>query len=143
MPYPGGQPSANRKPLIIGLVAAAVVIVIGVVAFSGNGNGGPISSLSASDTANAYLEALSSGDAAKALSFGNAQPANTDLPTNEILCKQLDKMRSPISGTWMRTRRFPRSGRPECHVPATWIAPYVKGPEAAPLTTDKVYLWRR
>jgi hypothetical protein len=25
----------------------------------------------------------------------------------------------------------------------TWVAPYVKGPPNAPLTTDKVYVWRR
>ncbi|QIV79874.1 hypothetical protein [Mycolicibacterium frederiksbergense] len=82
-------------------VVVAIVVVIGVVSLSGNGTdgggdkSGPDSSLSASDTAKAYLEALSSGDAAKALSFGLAQPSTTELLTDDILRKQNAKM--PIS----------------------------------------------
>lgn len=109
-PYGGFQgpgappPPTNRKPLIIGVAVAvvvAIVVVIGVVSLSGNGSGsgdgrgGPSGNLSASDTAKAYLEALSSGDAAKALSFGSAQPSTTDLLTDDILRKQNAKM--PIS----------------------------------------------
>jgi hypothetical protein len=121
-----GEPSAarNRKPLIIGgAIAAAVVLVVavvGIVSLTGDSNGGRDSSMSASDTAKAYIEALSSGDAAKALSFGNAQPANVDLLTNEILRKQLNKM--PISNIRIldEDKTIPAVGMARVHVAATF-----------------------
>lgn len=92
---PGGPPPSKRRtPLIIGLIAAGVVvIVVAVLIIKAVGGGG--SDISPSDTAKAYLDALSSGDAAKALSYGAAQPASTELLTDEILQKQLARM--PIS----------------------------------------------
>ena len=87
--------SRNRKPLIIGLsVAAAVVVVVVVVAaivtFSGSGASG-----SAGDAVKGYLEALSRGDAAAALSYSTDQPASKDLLSDDILKKQI--ARWPIS----------------------------------------------
>ena len=116
VPYRGFPPPSslpprrNRTPLIIGVATAvvvAVVAVVGIVSSSGNrtndathaGTGtsstGPSDYRSASDTVKAYLEALSSGDAAKALSLGYAEPPNTRLLTDAILHRQLAKM--PIS----------------------------------------------
>jgi hypothetical protein len=91
-PGPGGR---NRKPLIITLsVVAAVVVVIIVVAaivtFSGSGGSG-----NAGDAVKGYLDALSRGDAAAALSYSTDQPASKDLLSDEILKKQI--ARWPIS----------------------------------------------
>lgn len=128
-PY-GGSPGHprlrtmnGRRSLIIGgAIAAAVVLVVGVgiVSLTGSESGGPDSSMTASDTAKAYLEALSSGDAAKALSFGNAQPANADLLTDETLRKQLDKM--PISNIRIldEDKTIPAVGTSRVHVAATF-----------------------
>jgi hypothetical protein len=91
-PGAGGPPPKNRRrtPLIVGLIAAAVVvIVVAVLAIKVLGGS---DNISASDTVKGYLEALSAGDAAKALSYGAAQPANSDLLTDEILKKQLARM---------------------------------------------------
>lgn len=73
-------------------MVVVIVAVVGIVAFSGNDAG---SSASPGDTVKAYLEALSSGDAEKALSYGSAQPASTELLDDDTLSKQLKKM--PIS----------------------------------------------
>ncbi|MFN6551436.1 hypothetical protein ACP6C7_12145 [Mycolicibacterium septicum] len=91
------RPAKNRKPLIITAAATvAVLTVIGViVAFlmgsgdegvSFNPNGSP------TEVAKAYMEALSRGDAQAALDLSATQPATTDLLTDDILKKQLDKL---------------------------------------------------
>jgi hypothetical protein len=95
---PGGPPAGpkrNRRKLIIAVAAAAVLLAAAVFVvprFTGGAGG---ADLSASETVTAYLEALSSGDAEKALSYSKSEPANADLLTNEILSKQIAKM--PIS----------------------------------------------
>ncbi len=93
-PQPGPGPR-NRKTLIIALsVAAAVVVVIIVVAaivtFSGSGGSG-----TAGDAVKGYLDALSRGDSAAALSYSTDQPASKDLLSDDILKKQI--ARWPIS----------------------------------------------
>jgi hypothetical protein len=97
---PGGEvaapssPGRKRRKLIVAAGAAVVLVIAAVVVvprIAGGGAGG----LSAAETVTAYLEALSSGDAEKALSYSKSEPANTDLLTNEILGKQIAKM--PIS----------------------------------------------
>ncbi|ORX08494.1 DUF4878 domain-containing protein [Mycolicibacillus trivialis] len=95
-PWQGGPPpSRNRKPLFIGLAITGVVVlvaaVIAVVTLGGGGgkDGTPGEALTG------YLEALSRGDAEAALSYGLDQPGSTDLLTDEILKKQIEKM--PIS----------------------------------------------
>lgn len=92
---PPAGPSRNRRKLFI--IAGAVVIAlvaafVVVPRFTGDAGGGD---LSASETVTAYLEALSSGDAEKALSYSKSEPANADLLTNDILAQQIAKM--PIS----------------------------------------------
>lgn len=91
---PGGPPAGptrNRRKLFI--IAGAVVVVL-VAAFvvvprvTGGGGGG----LSASETVTAYLEALASGNAEEALSYGKVTPANTDFLNDEVLGKQIAKM---------------------------------------------------
>ncbi|OFJ52181.1 hypothetical protein BEL07_19075 [Mycolicibacterium grossiae] len=57
--------------------------------FTGGAGGGD---LSASETVTAYLEALSTGDAEKALSYSKSEPANADLLTSDTLSKQIAKM---------------------------------------------------
>lgn len=95
---PGGPPAGpkrNRRKLIIAVAAAAVLLAAAVFVvprFTGGAGG---ADLSASETVTAYLEALSSGDAEKALSYSKSEPANADLLTKEILSKQIAKM--PIS----------------------------------------------
>lgn len=95
---PGGPPAGpkhNRRKLIIAAAGAAVLVAAAVFVaprFTG-GTGG--ADLSASETVTAYLEALSSGDAEKALSYSKSEPANADLLTSEVLAKQIAKM--PIS----------------------------------------------
>ena len=113
----------GRRSLFIGGAIAAVVVlvvVVGIVSLTGSESGGPDSSMTASDTAKDYLEALSSGDAAKALSFGNAQPANADLLTDEILRKQLDEM--PISNIRIldEDKTIPAVGTSRVHVAVTF-----------------------
>ena len=91
----GSGPSGrNRKPLLIAL--AVIVVLVGAgVAYMRVSGGSASSSLTAAETVTAYLEALSSGDAEKALSYNKSEPANSDLLTNEILSKQIAEM--PIS----------------------------------------------
>ena len=57
-----------------------------IVAFSGSAE-----KSTAGATVKGYLEALAKGDAAKALSFSNDKPANTEFLTNDILKKQIAK----------------------------------------------------
>lgn len=99
-PLPGGQYGPppgrpSRKPLIIGLsilaaVALIAVIVISVVTFSDS------ESSKAGDAVTGYLDALSRGDAAAALSYSTDQPGSTDFLTDDILKKQVAQW--PISG---------------------------------------------
>lgn len=95
---PGGPPAGpkrNRRKLIIAAAGAAVLVAAAVFVvprFTGGAGG---ADLSASETVTAYLEALSSGDAEKALSYSKSEPANADLLTNDILAQQIAKM--PIS----------------------------------------------
>ncbi|BBY46843.1 hypothetical protein MARA_02730 (plasmid) [Mycolicibacterium arabiense] len=89
-----GSSRRNRKTLLIA-VAVIVVLVGAGVAYMRVSGGGASSSLTAAETVTAYLEALSSGDAEKALSYNKSEPANSDLLTNEILSKQIAEM--PIS----------------------------------------------
>lgn len=93
-----GPPAGPRKSRL--LIVGAVVVLVAAVGLGGyfaitKLGGGGSSSLSAGDTVKAYLQALSDGDAERALSYGSAQPANTDLLTDSILRKQLAEM--PIS----------------------------------------------
>jgi hypothetical protein len=96
-PQAGPTTGRRKSPL---LIVGIVVVLVAVVGLGGYfavrkmGIGGS-SSLSAGETVKAYLQALSDGDAEKALSYGSAQPANTDLLTDSILRKQLAKL--PIS----------------------------------------------
>lgn len=95
---PGGPPAGpkrNRRKLFIAAAGAAVLFAAAVFVvprFTGGAGG---ADLSASETVTAYLEALSSGDAEKALSYSKSEPANADLLTSEVLAKQIAKM--PIS----------------------------------------------
>ena len=91
---PGGPPAGpkrNRRKLFIIAGAAVVVLVAAFVVVprvAGGGGGG----LSASETVTAYLEALASGNAEEALSYGKVTPANTDFLNDEVLGKQIAKM---------------------------------------------------
>lgn len=84
-------PKRNRKPLIIGLVAGAVVLVIALVVgivlvvSSSGGSGSP------GDAVKAYLQALADGKADKALSYSSDQPGSKRFLTDEILQQQIDK----------------------------------------------------
>lgn len=97
-----GQPSGSegvppsgsgrrKKPLIIGLVAGVVVLVVVglVLAFTSFGGSSSPGSESAGDTVKGYLEALADGDAEAALSYSDNQPGNKDLLTDDILKKQI------------------------------------------------------
>ncbi|KUI22700.1 hypothetical protein AU194_07175 [Mycobacterium sp. GA-2829] len=81
---------------MIALIAGgAVVLVIALIIGFTVVGGGSGDNAKAGDTVQAYLEALSEGDAEKALSYGNQQPANTDFLTDDVLKKQIAKW--PIS----------------------------------------------
>jgi hypothetical protein len=81
---------------MIALIAGgAVVLVIAIILGFTVIGGGSGDNSNPGDTVKAYLEALSEGDAEKALSYGNQQPANKDFLTDDILKKQIAKW--PIS----------------------------------------------
>jgi hypothetical protein len=96
---PAGQPMVppfgpprrkSRAPLIITLIVVAVitvicVAVIAVVNITGGARG------TAGDVVRSYLQALARGDAKSALSYSTDQPASTDLLTDEVLKRQIDK----------------------------------------------------
>lgn len=95
---PPGRPGKSRTPLIITAAAATavlVVIVVVVAILMRSGDGGSGSGGAAPEVAQAYLEALSSGDAQGALALSATQPPNSDLLTDKVLRQQLDKL--PIS----------------------------------------------
>ncbi|WP_148281534.1 DUF4878 domain-containing protein [Tsukamurella sp. 1534] len=95
---PGGPigPGAPKKPrpgwlipAIIGGAALLLVIVLiaGIALIRGAGGGGG-DTASPGATVKAYFAALQAGDAKKALSYGKAAPASTELLTDEVLRKQ-------------------------------------------------------
>lgn len=95
--YPGaGSPKKRRTPLIIAGAIVAVVLLVAVVAVAvtriGGGSG---DNLSPTETVQAYLDALSRGDAEAALAFGKTQPASTDFLNADILKQQIEA--SPIT----------------------------------------------
>ncbi|MBB3754202.1 hypothetical protein FHT44_006724 [Mycolicibacterium sp. BK634] len=89
-PPPPGR--GRNKRLIIGLVSGVVVLVVAVVvAVVVFGSGGPDSPKTAGDVVKAYLEALARGDADKALSYSNDEPASKEFLTDDILKQQIAK----------------------------------------------------
>lgn len=93
-PYPasGGQwgppqPRKSRTPLIIGLVAVAVLVVVAVVVALIVALGGGGASSDPDSAVEGYLTALSDGDAAKALDLSKS-PASELLLTDDILKQQ-------------------------------------------------------
>jgi hypothetical protein len=83
----GGQPPRSRKPLIIGLVAGAALIVVVlvvtlVVTLGGGGSAG-----NPEAAVKTYLQALSDGDAQKALGVMKTPPSDL-LLTDDVLKKQ-------------------------------------------------------
>ncbi len=97
MPIPPTRPVWRRRPVIVAAAAAVVVaLVVAVALFTGSGSdggtaGGGDTPTTAADTVTAYLQALSDGDAEKALSFGKSEPSSKDLLTDDILRKQIAK----------------------------------------------------
>ena len=97
MPMPPTRPVWRRRPVIVAAAAAVVVaLVVAVALFTGSGSeggtaGGGDTPATAADTVTAYLQALSDGDADKALSFGKAEPSSKDFLTDDILRKQIAK----------------------------------------------------
>ncbi len=92
-----GQPPApgrkSRKPLAIAAVIVVVLALAGGVGWKyfGSSGSGPGNAGTAADAVKGYLEALSRGDAAAALTFSNDQPASKDFLTDDILKKQIAK----------------------------------------------------
>ncbi|GAB3921517.1 hypothetical protein GCM10011575_15760 [Microlunatus endophyticus] len=95
---PGNGGGRSKLPFIIGggglaLVVVVVLIIVAVVHASHNGTtaSGPDNSSptakaeNASDAVKGYLDALSTGDAKKALSYLSEQPSDTSLMTDDIL----------------------------------------------------------
>ncbi|MHA3701642.1 Rv0361 family membrane protein [Jatrophihabitans sp. YIM 134969] len=84
-PYGSPPPKKKRTGLVIGLIAGGLVVVIalviGLVAILAGGGGKP------SETVQAYLQALSDGDAAKALEQGE-KPPDTTFATSDALKAQ-------------------------------------------------------
>lgn len=91
---PAAAPAKSKKPLIIGGVIGAVLllVIVGVIIVV-NVSGG--SKSSAGDAMRGYLEALARGDAKAALSFSNDEPGEKEFLTDEILKKQIEH--SPIT----------------------------------------------
>lgn len=87
-PSQGGR---NRKALIFAAVAATALLVVGMglVAIRGGGDKQADAS-TPTGAVTAYLDALSRGDAAEALSYSDFQPPTTDFLTDDILRRQLD-----------------------------------------------------
>ena len=85
----GRPPRRSLKPLIISLVVAgvvaAVVAAVIVVNLPQSVHG------TAGAAVKGYLQALARGDAKKALSYSTDKPASTELLTDDILKRQIDK----------------------------------------------------
>lgn len=88
-PYGAGGPTTppkkSRTGLVIGLIAAGLVVVIGIVVgvvFLVSGGGGD-----PKETVQAYLQALADGNAAKALDQGE-KPSDTTFVTDKALDAQ-------------------------------------------------------
>ena len=83
--------------MIVAAAAAVVIaLVVTVALFTGSDSGGGAAGgggtpTTAADTVTAYLQALSDGDAEKALSFSKAEPSSKDFLTDDILRKQIAK----------------------------------------------------
>ncbi|GAB3715563.1 hypothetical protein [Mariniluteicoccus flavus] len=88
-PAPPPPPKRSMRPVILGVGAIAVIALAVVVALAitlGNApKKGPNSNARPSDAALAFLDAVASGDAAKALSLQTHQPADRLLLTDESL----------------------------------------------------------
>lgn len=82
----GARPRKSRKKLVIALASVLVVLIAVVVGVSRHHS---TASLTAGDTVRGYLEALSRGDAAAALSYSGDEPATKDFLTDDILKKQI------------------------------------------------------
>lgn len=97
MPLPPTRPAWRRRPAIVAAAAAVVIaLVVAVALFTGSDSGGGAaggsdSPRTAAETVTAYLQALSDGDAEKALSFGKSEPSSKDFLTDDILGKQIAK----------------------------------------------------
>ncbi|QIV79491.1 DUF4878 domain-containing protein [Mycolicibacterium frederiksbergense] len=102
---PAGKAASRTRRLGLLTVVAVIVAAISVgLAYMRTDSDGSTGSTGAAgsggsagpaETVLAYLEALSRGDAAAALSYGKSQPANADLLTDEVLRTQIAAM--PIS----------------------------------------------
>jgi hypothetical protein len=92
LPTFGSAPPKKRRKLfgiVAGAVVAVVVLVVGIVVFTGDSGS---DAKTASGAVEGYLKALAKGDADKALSFGFNEPPDRTYLTDEVLKKQLDKM---------------------------------------------------
>ncbi|WP_157931674.1 DUF4878 domain-containing protein [Mycobacteroides abscessus] len=79
-----------RKHLMIGAGAlAAVVLLIVIISSLSGGSRSGGKATNAGDAVKSYLEALASGDANRALSFGADTPGSKDFLTDEVLQQQI------------------------------------------------------
>ena len=111
-PAPSRTTASRTRRLALLPAAAVAVAAISVgIAYTRTdtgGGGGSAGAATASETVVAYLDALSSGDAATALSYGKSQPANSSLLTAEVLRTQIAAM--PISEIQVVQEREGESG---------------------------------
>ncbi|MBU8809530.1 hypothetical protein KL953_11550 [Mycolicibacterium goodii] len=92
LPTFNSAPPKKRRRLfgiVAGAVVGVVVLVVGIVMFTGDSGS---DAKTASGAVEGYLKALAKGDAEKALSFGINEPPDKTYLTDEVLRKQLDKM---------------------------------------------------
>lgn len=92
-PYPsppfGVGPRKSRTKLVI-VLTSAVALLLGAVLIGVNVHRHHNkTSLTAGETVRAYLEALSRGDAAAALSYASDEPASKKFLTDDVLKKQI------------------------------------------------------
>lgn len=101
VPPTGPAPTNNRKPLIIGIIAVVVVLMLiagAVVVFRVLGSKPsmePEKVSKSTDAVQGYLEALAAGDADKAKQYAMNPPAESALLTNDFLKASLAK--NPIT----------------------------------------------
>lgn len=89
---PGAAPEAaedgsggNRRPLMFLIAGLAVLLVIGGIVWAVIATGNANRDRAIADTANRYLQALSTNDAQGALATLSEKPTNTALLTGEVL----------------------------------------------------------